>query len=130
LVGVVKNSGMVYTGSIALSGSSNGGGLFAFNGDGICGYASASYCSTAPTGYQGPNNPFSGINSAKTSGLVVFTNVGIGTTSFFSLESSPSSISGGSGIGVGGQVPQPSSLVLLAPGLAGAAASIWRRFTR
>ncbi|MEO8737626.1 MAG: hypothetical protein ABI380_13945, partial [Edaphobacter sp.] len=51
LIGVVNNSGTVFNGSFTLSGSGNGGGLFAFDRDGICGYVAASYCSSAPTGY-------------------------------------------------------------------------------
>ncbi len=65
LIGVVNNSGAVFTGSITLSGSGNGGGLFAFDGDGICTFTSTnsvslSYCSVAqrngvdPGDYQGP----------------------------------------------------------------------------
>ena len=47
LIGIVNNSGSAYTGSFNLSGSGNGGGLFAFDGDGICTFVSAPYCATA-----------------------------------------------------------------------------------
>ncbi len=92
LVGVVNNSGAVFTGSITLTGTGNGGGIFAFDGDGICAYITASYCSTAPTGYEGPLNTFSGINAAGTTGTINITGLGIGATTFFSLEGSPASI--------------------------------------
>ena len=36
LVGVINHSGATFTGTISLSGTGNGGGIFAFDGDGIC----------------------------------------------------------------------------------------------
>jgi len=121
LVGVVNNMTTAFTGSIALSGSGNGGGIFAFDGDGICAYTSASYCGTAATGYEGPNNTFSGINGPGTAGNVVFDVGGgilAGATSFFSLEGSPASITTGGGIGVG-SVPEPSTWALMLLGFCG-----------
>jgi hypothetical protein len=127
LVGIVNNSGATYNGSIALSGTGNGGGIFAFEGDGICIYTSAPYCSTAATGYEGPLTTFSNINSTGTSGLVNVLGLASGANTYFSLESSPSSITGGGGITVGGSTPEPSSVILMATGLLGVAGSIRRK---
>jgi hypothetical protein len=127
LVGIVNNSGATYTGSIALSGSGNGGGIFAFEGDGICTYTSDPYCSTAATGYEGPITTFSNISVDGTSGLVDVLGLAAGANTFFSLESSPSSIIGGGGITVGGSTPEPSSMILMATGLLGVAGSIRRK---
>ena len=127
LVGIVNNSGATFTGSIALSGSGNGGGIFAFEGDGICTYTGASYCSTAATGYEGPITTFSNINVGGTSGLVNVLGLAAGATTYFSLESSPSSITSGGGITVGGAAPEPSSMILLATGALGIAGSIRRK---
>jgi len=122
LVGVVNNMATPFTGSIKLSGAGDGGGLFAFEGDGICLYTGAAYCSGASTGYEGPNNTFANINGTGTSGDIVF-NVGggipAGGTSFFSLESSPSSITQGGGILVGGAVPEPAIWAMLLIGFFG-----------
>ena len=89
LVGVINNSGVVFSGSITLTGSGNGGGLFGFDGDGICSFVFTGngYCSVpgaAPTGYEGPNNTFSGINASETTGTVNFFNIPIGYMNFFS----------------------------------------------
>ncbi len=125
LVGVVNNSGSVYTGSFSLTGSGNGGGIFGFDGDGICTYTNAAYCSAAPTGYEGPLNTFTSISSDETSGTVTFAGagLGIGATSFFSLEGSPASIALGGGIvtpvTTPTGVPEPTTLALLGAGLVG-----------
>lgn len=126
LVGVVNNSGSTYMGSISLSGSGNGGGLFAFDGDGICAYTQASYCSTAPTGYEGPGVTFSGITAGGTSGMVDFSGIAAGGTAFFSLESSPASINGGGGPVIN-QTPEPSSIFLLGTGALSVAAGLRRK---
>ena len=125
LVGVVNNTGSVYTGSFTLSGSGNGGGLFGFDGDGICTYTNAAYCTSAPTGYEGPLNTFTNISADQTTGTVSFAGAGIpiGGTSFFSLEGSPASIASGGGINPGGggsSVPEPATILVLAPAVLGA----------
>jgi hypothetical protein len=127
LIGIVNNSGSTFSGSFTLSGSGNGGGIFAFDGDGICTYVAASYCATAATGYEGPGATFSGINAAGTSGTVDVTGLLDGASTYFSLESSPASINGGTGPQLG--VPEPGSLALLGFGLA-AAGLVSRKFRR
>jgi len=116
LVGIVNNSGAAFTGSIHLTGSGNGGGIFAFDGDGICTFTSAGNpnCASgnaAPFyGYAGPLNSFANINANGTAGDVVVTGLAAGATTYFSLEGSPASIAGGGGLGT---VPEPASLLLL-----------------
>lgn len=118
LVGVVNNSGASYTGSITLTGSGNGGGIFDFDGDGICTFTNAAYCATAPTGYEGPINTFSNIKTTTVfddTGSVNIAGLAAGSTTYFSLESSPSSIGGG--IIVGNGTPEPATMALLGAGL-------------
>ena len=113
LVGVINNSGATFTGSIHLTGFGNGGGLFQFDGDGICKFTLAAYCGGAATGYEGPINTFANITSSgghlANNGDVVITGLADGKTTYFSLESDPDSINRGGGIGV----PEPTSVVLL-----------------
>jgi hypothetical protein len=127
LVGVINNMTTPFTGSIFLSGSGNGGGIFGFDGDGICTYINAgnasmlSYCTNSqkngndPGDYQGPINTFSNISLDETSGTVNITGLAAGGTTFFSLEGSPASIR------ISTQVPEPITLSLFGAGLAGAA---------
>ena len=113
LIGVVNNSGSVYNGSFTLSGSGNGGGLFSFDCDCICTFTNASYCASAPTGYEGPLNTFSNINAAANTGTVNIKGLAAGGSTFFSLESAPSSINPI----IGGGTPEPGTNVLLGGGL-------------
>jgi len=122
LIGVVNNSPTAFSGSVTLIGSGNGGGLFALDGDGICGYApstnsvSLSYCSGLsggdPFDYQGPLNTFTSINGSGTTGTVVFNGLAPGASTFFSLEGSPASINPVF-------TPEPGTYALLASGVAG-----------
>ena len=130
-VGIVNNSATVKT-SINLSGSGNGGGIFAFDGDGIVDYIDANTGHytvgnpSDPTGYGGIGVTFSNISLDQTSGTVNFSAAANGGTAYFGLESSPSSINGGGGIVVG-NVPEPASLTLLAGAVAGVGALRRRR---
>jgi hypothetical protein len=121
LIGVVNNSGAAFTGSIQLSGSGNGGGLFAFDGDGICTFISCAW--SHPTGYEGPLNTFTVLNLAGTLGDVNISGLAAGATTYFSLEGSPASIT----VGVGPAVPEPSSLLLIGTGVLGIAGSLRRK---
>jgi hypothetical protein len=123
LIGVINNSGSTFTGPVTLTGSGNGGGIFQFDGDGICTFTSTnsvslSYCTAAqksgidPGDYQGPLNTFTGINASGTAGTVVITGLAAGATTFFSLEGSPASIN----VVVGG-APEPGTILLLACGM-------------
>ena len=127
LIGVINNSGAAFTGPITLSGTGNGGGLFAFDGDGICAFTSTnsvslSYCSSlksGSSGYEGPLNTFTGISSNGTTGTVSISGLANGATTFFSLESSPASTNGGTGPVIVGSTPEPATLSLIGSGLLG-----------
>ncbi len=146
LVGVINNSGATFTGTISLSGTGNGGGIFAFDGDGICTFigpgagnasATGSYCSgaaagTDPADYQGPINTFSNITSMSEvadTGDVDIVGLADGASTFFSLESSPDSIVLAPPVVGSSVTPEPSSLVLLSTGLIGAATGLRRKLT-
>src|SRR5262249_8357991 len=84
LVGVVNSSGSTIN-SLALSSSSD---IFGFDGDGLCTLSGhPGGCPFGSTGYEGPNTSFSGINAAKTGGVVNFTGgLTNNATAYFSLE--------------------------------------------
>jgi len=113
LIGVINNSGGTYNSSFTLMGSGNGGGIFAFDGDGICTFVTCSY--NNPTGYEGPLNTFANINGVGDTGDVVIAGLLDGSSTYFSLEGSPASFGGS--IIVGGATPLPGALPLFASGL-------------
>ena len=128
LIGVTNDSKSTYNGSFTLTGSGNGGGLFAFESDGICTYTGASYCSTAATGYEGPLNTFSNITTMSVSddtGTVNITGLAAGASTYFSLESAPSTI--GVITITPGTAPEPATVSMLGVGLAAIVFGIKRR---
>jgi hypothetical protein len=88
LVGIQNNSGGTLA-SITLTTPNVGENAFLFDGDGPCALRSQGHpeCSLGGSGYEGPNNTFSGITGNGTTGTVNFT-VGIpnGQGTWFALE--------------------------------------------
>lgn len=116
-VGITNNTGAILN-SMTLTTT---GSAFGFDGDGICTFAFAGdgYCPGGSTGYEGPNMTFS-LNGSGTALTINFTGgLGIGQSTFFSLEGAPNSLVGGGGIG--GATPEPSTILLLGTGLVGLA---------
>jgi len=131
LVGIINNSGAPIT-SLDFVGAGNGGGLFAFDGDGLQTFNSAAGGPPDTTGYggkvsnsadfdlTGPNDSFTNIHTVtvpRDAGTVVFGPTGIpdGGSAYFSLESSPTSTPPLTPVAA----PEPASLVLLGGALAG-----------
>jgi hypothetical protein len=131
LVGIVNN-GTTPLSQLTVTGTE----ISDFEGDGICTFAtgglagtswtsgpSSSYCSAAalggtdPQDYQGPNQTFTNFSSFNAVTVIFNTPIPVGGTSFFSLETAPSSttltVSTGSGPT---STPAPASLWLIAIG--------------
>ena len=114
LVGIINNTGGTLN-LVHLTGTGNGGGIFAFDGDGQQTFTGGvPFTPPSPytfTGYEGPNTAFANIGLGGMSGDVIFIGgLANGATAWFSLEGSPSSIETTN-------VPEPATLALLAMGL-------------
>jgi PEP-CTERM motif len=129
LIGVLNNSS-VAVGSLPLSSSTV---IFGFDGDGICASSISprpAGCPFGTTGYEGPGVSFSGINAARTNGIVNFgPAIGPGGSAFFGLEEAlvATQITPGP---PGTGVPEPSSLLLISSALLALGGAAWRRSHR
>jgi len=124
LVGITNTTNATIN-SITLTASDSSGAFF-FDGDGACSYG---VVSCGATGYEGPNMTFntSGVDPAGGGTLVINFTGGLaaGASTWFSLEGTPNSLTGGGG--VGNQTPEPATLLLLASGLAAIGFIAYRR---
>jgi hypothetical protein len=104
LFGIVNNSGGTLKSILLSSPDTTFGGIFNFDADGPCQWASefnnnSADCFTnfpegyTPTGYEGPNNTFLNISTNKTSGTANFTTpIPNGLSTWFALEGTPASL--------------------------------------
>jgi hypothetical protein len=111
LIGVLNSSGVTVN-TLALRSTTD---IFGFDGDGPCTVSpNPGNCNAAePSGYAGPGVTFSGITATFTAGTVNFTGgLPDGSSRWFGVEEAvtPSQILPG--------VPEPTSMALLASGLA------------
>jgi len=128
LVGVINDYSEALT-SFTLEGSGANAGIFDFSFNGICVYTSASYCSTAQTGYEGPTTTFTDLRSTvlfeTTEGIVQFAPaLGTGQSTYFSIEDGASDIISNGGLTVsditfasaGSSAPEPGEFALVSLG--------------
>jgi hypothetical protein len=129
LVGVVNN-GSSSVSSISLTGS----GIFGFDGDGICtftftgsGYCSATKYLSDPGDYAGPTTSFPGWTpSSFNSGTVAFSPAILpGSSTYFSLEGTPSNVNASVTVSGGPSVPALSNTALVALVIVLAACALW-----
>ena len=115
LVGLTNSSGVTLN-TITLT-ASIASDAFGFDSDGACTLGAPPPCGGA-TGYEGPNMTFSAVSFGATTESMTITLTGglaSGSSTWFSLEGTPNSLSGGLG------APEPASILLLGTGLAGLA---------
>ena len=124
LIAAINNSTATVW-SISLLGTGNGGGIFAFDGDGACNGNYGLPCGNG-TGYEGPANTFGNIHTIvnlNDSGTVYFTGgLAPGAQTWFSLEGAltPQNIT---------ITPEPGTLVMFGSGIIGLAGMIRRKIS-